>query len=168
MSVKNKTKKKEKLNTKQKILIIVLIIIILILGIVIYKLLNKEEKGLVIDESNLEEVEEQLTDSVADGMFEINMNTVWHFQNGKTASSDAYVANGGANKHPISFEVLLDGTEEIYSSSIIPLGKQIKEIVLDKNLEAGDYNAVCFYHLWNDDGTESSSCGVDIVLSVAE
>ena len=110
MSAKNKRKKKEKLSMKQKILIAVLIIIILILGIVIYRLLNKEEGGLVIDESNLEEVEEQLTDSVADGMFEINMNTVWHFQNGKSASSDAYVANGGSNKHPISFEVLLDGT----------------------------------------------------------
>ena len=96
------------------------------------------------------------------------MNTVWHFQNGKVASSDAYVANGGANKHPISFEILLDGTEEIYSSTVIPLGKQVKEIVLDKNLKAGDYNAVCLYHLWNEDGSESSSCGVDIILSIAE
>lgn len=160
---------KEKANNKRKILIIVCICLILIIGAFAYFFLNKEkEGGLVIDDSNLDDVEEQLTDSVADGMFEINMNTVWHFPNGKSASSDAYVANGGANRHPISFEVLLDGKEQVYSSTVIPLGKQIKEIVLEKELEAGDYNAVCFYHLWNEDGTESSSCGVDIILSVAE
>lgn len=168
VNAKNKRKKNEKLSAKQKILTAVLVVIILLMGLVIYLILNKKEGGLVIDDSNLEEVETQLTDSVADGMFEINMNTVWHFPNGKAASTDAYVANGSANKHPISFEVLLDGTEEIYTSTIIPLGKQIKEIVLDKKLEAGDYKAVCFYHLWNEDGTESSSCGVDIVLSIVE
>lgn len=144
------------------------ICVIVIAGIIAYFLLNKEEGGLVIDDSNLEEVEEILSESVADGMFEINMNTVWHFPNGKSASSDAYVANGNANKHPISFDILIDGTEEVYSSTVIPVGKQIKEIVLDKELQAGDYKAVCFYHLWNEDGTESSSCGVDIVISIAE
>lgn len=160
--------KKEKKNKKKKIIIVAIICTIAVVGIILYFILNKEEGGLVIDDSNLADVEEQLTDSVADGMFEINMNTVWHFPNGKTASSDAYVANGNANKHPFSFEILVDGTEEVYSSSVIPVGKQIKEIVLDKNLKAGDYKAVCFYHLWNEDGTESSSCGVDIVLSIAE
>lgn len=160
--------KKENVSKKRKILVIVFICLILIIGAAIYFFLNKDKGGLVIDESNLDDVEEQLTDSVADGMFEINMNTVWHFPDGKSASSDAYVANGGANRHPISFEVLVDGTEQVYSSSVIPLGKQIKEIVLEKDLEAGDYNAVCFYHLWNEDGTESSSCGVDIILSIAE
>lgn len=160
--------KKEGMNKKKKIIIAIIVFVIIIAGIIAYFLLNKEEGGLVIDDSNLEEVEERLTESVADGMFEVNMNTVWHFPNGESASSDAYVANGSANKHPISFDILIDGTEKVYSSTVIPVGKQIKEIVLDEKLKAGDYKAVCFYHLWNEDGSESSSCGVDIVISIAE
>lgn len=159
---------KKGISKKKKIIIAVAVCVIAIAGIIAYFLLNKEEGGLVIDDSNLEEVEETLSESVADGMFEINMNTVWHFPDGKSASSDAYIANGNANKHPISFDILINGEEEVYSSTVIPVGKQIKEIVLDKELKAGDYKAVCFYHLLNEDGTESSSCGVDIVISIAE
>lgn len=159
---------KKGMNKKKKIIIAVVVCVITIAGIIAYFLLNKEEGGLVIDDSNLKEVEETLSESVADGMFEINMNTVWHFPDGKSASSDAYIANGNANKHPVSFDILIDGEEEVYSSTVIPVGKQIKEIVLDKELKAGDYKAVCFYHLLNEDGTESSSCGVDIVISIAE
>lgn len=159
--------KKSKLSKTQKIIIIGIICIIAAIGIAAYFLLNRETEGtLVVDDSNLEDVEQKLTDSVAEGMFEVNMNTTWNFPDGSSASSDAFVANGTANTHPISFEVMLDGTEKIYSSSVIPTGKQVKEIVLEKNLEAGEYKAVCVYHLWNEDGTESSSCGVNIILNI--
>lgn len=160
--------KKEKKNKKKKIIIVAIICTIAVVGIILYFILNKEEGGLVIDDSNLADVEEQLAETVADGMFEINMNTTWNFPNGESASSDAYVANGNANKYPISFEILLDGTEVVYSSTVIPVGKQIKEIALDKDLPAGSYQAVCMYHLLNEDGTDNSSCGVNIALNIAE
>lgn len=165
----HKMKKKKRLSKTQIILIIGFICILLAIGIVAFLILHKDdsEGNLVIDDSNLEDVESQLSETVKDGMFEVNMNTTWNFPNGTSASSDAYVANGDANTHPISFEVLLDGTDVIYSSTVIPVGKQIKEIILDKDLPAGTYQAVCMYHLLNEDGTESSSCGINISLNIA-
>lgn len=170
--------KKNRLNTTQKILIVGFLCLIVVIGVAAFFLIKAQNKkddaepkqagSLVIDESNLADVEEQLEQTVADGMFEINMNTIWHFPDGESASSDAYVANGIANHHPISFDILLDGTEKIYSSSVIPLGKQIKEIILEKDLEAGSYQAQCLYHLWNEDGTESSTFGVNIIIDVAK
>lgn len=169
-------KGKKKLDTTQIILIVGIICILIAICVVGYFLVNgvggkKEEPtntgSLVIDESNLEDVKDQLAKSVEEGMFEVNMNTIWTFPNGESASSDAYVANGTANSLPISFDVLLD-EEVIYSSTVIPVGSRIKEIKLDKALEAGSYNAVCMYHLWNEDGTENSSFGVNIQLTVAE
>ncbi len=161
---------KDKISRTQKILITGIVCIILAIGLVAFLIFRKDYSGgnLVIDDSNLEDVENELTETVKDGMFEVNMNTTWNFPNGASASSDAYVANGNANTHPISFEILLDGTEVIYSSTVIPVGKQIKEIILDKKLTAGTYQAVCMYHLLNEDGSESSSCGINIALNIAE
>ena len=102
-----------------------------------------------------------------EGMFEVNMNTIWTFPNGESASADAYIANGHANKLPISFEIIVD-EEVVYTSTVIPVGNQIKDIVLDKPLDAGSYNAVCMYYLWNEDGTENSNFGVNIQLVVKE
>lgn len=164
------------MKSKGKILIIILFIGMLsAIGVLAYMVLNpkeatvqQEQQGsLLIDESNLEEVVESISESVSEGMFEVNMNTTWRFPDGKSASSNAYVANGMANTYPISFEVVL-GEEVIYSSTIIPVGKQIKEIVLEKELEAGTYDAVCVYHLLNQDGTEKSEFGVNIRLLIGE
>lgn len=169
-------KGKKKLDTTQIILIVGIVCILIAICVVGYFLINgingkKEDTtntgSLIIDESNLEDVKNQLEESVEKGMFEVNMNTVWTFPNGEAASSDAYVANGNANTLPISFDVLLND-EVIYSSTVIPVGSRIKEIKLDKALPAGSYNAVCMYHLWNEDGTESSSFGVNIQIAVME
>lgn len=161
---------KDKLTKTQKILIIGFVCLIAVIGVAVFLIIHKDDQQgvLVIDESNLEDVEEQLAETVAEGTFEVNMNTTWNFPNATSASSDAYVANGKANTRAISFEILVDGTEVVYSSTVIPVGKQIKEIILDKKLEAGSYPALCLYHLLNEDGTESSSCGINITINIAE
>ena len=157
------------------LIIILFIGMLAAIGVLAYMVLNpkevtvvQEQQGsLLIDESNLEEVVESISESVSEGMFEVNMNTTWRFQDGKSASSNAYVANGTANTYPISFEVVLE-EKVVYTSTIIPVGKQIKEIVLEKDLEAGTYDAVCVYHLLNEDGTEKSEFGVNIRLIISE
>jgi len=171
----NKERKKG-LSTVHIILICGFICLIAAVGVAAYFIVKSQSnndvsqvlpKGsLVIDESNLEDVKEELSEAVAEGMFEVNMNTAWNFPDGKSASTDAYVANGNANSSPISFEILIDGTENVYTSTVMPVGKQIKEIKLEKELSAGLYNAVCFYHLWKEDGTEKSSFGVNITINV--
>lgn len=164
------------MKNKGKVLMIILFIGMLsTIGVLAYMVLNpkeatvqQEQQGsLLIDESNLEEVTDSISEAVKDGMFEVNMSTDWNFQNGEAASTNAVVANGIANKYPISFDVILDD-EVIYTSTIIPVGKQIKEIILDKELDKGTYNAVCLYHLWNEDGTQNSEFGVKIRLIIEE
>lgn len=174
----DKQTKKSKLSTTQVILIVgfsLVLIMIVVIGIFLLRPAQEKPEsgtaalsgnGLVIDESNLQQVEEMVVNSVKKGMFEVNMNTNWTFADGSQASEDAYVANGASNQLPITFEVLLDGTENIYTSTVIPVGSRIKEIRLEKVLPAGTYNAVCKYHLWNEDGTESSSVGVNITIII--
>lgn len=178
MSKGNETEEKNKgLTTNQKILIggfAAIAVVIVIAGFFLYRALNNHEEpvvssaggNLVVDESNLTEIEDMLSEAVQDGMFEVNMSTTWNFPDGKSASSDAFLANGTANHYPLTFEVLLDGEEVVYSSTVIPVGNQIKEIKLDKELTAGSYKAVCLYHLWKEDGTENSTFGVDITLNI--
>jgi len=175
----NKSEAKGGLTKVQLILIIgfvALAAVICIVGYILYNSMNKDPEpavaggngNLVIDESNLAEVDEIMAQAVEEGMFEVNMNTIWNFPDGESPSSDAYVANGNANSRPISFDIILDGEECVYSSTVIPVGNRIKEIKLDKDLAAGQYNATCMYHLWNEDGTENSSFGVGIVLYIGK
>lgn len=177
MSENTKAKKKG-LSTNQKIAIVgfsVILVVLVVIGVLIYQKLSTQQEpapvttngNLVLDESNLGDIDDILTETVADGMFEVNMNTSWSFSDGKSASSDAYVANGLANRYPITFEILLNGEENIYTSTLIPVGKQIKDIILEKDLEPGSYDAVCMYHLWDEDGEENSSLGVNVRITVA-
>lgn len=172
--MENKAKEKGKgLSTNQKIMIggfAVLIVVVAVAGYLIYQKLNQNTipaagGNLIVDENNLGDIDDLLTESVEDGMFEVNMSTTWLFPDGKSAASDAYLANGAANRYPLTFEIVLN-EETIFSSSVIPVGKQIKDIILDKALAAGTYDAVCMYHLWKEDGTENSSFGVGIKLVV--
>lgn len=172
------SKKNNKLNSTQKILIIgfsCLILAVVVVAILLWGKLSSMSQtdtsgaggNYVIDESNLADVKEAMAQKVEDGYFEVNMNTAWTFPNGEEPSTNAYVANGNANSLPITFEILLE-EEVIYSSGLIPVGNRIKEIKLDKDLDAGTYDAVCMYHLWKEDGTENSSFGVNITIVVHE
>lgn len=175
MEEKKEQGNKKELTTSQIILIVGFLCVIaavLIVGFFIYKSMRPQPQetvatgSLVVDESNLETITQDMQSRVDDSMFETNMNVVWNFPDGESPSDDAYVANAGSNHYAISFEVLLDGTEVIFTSGVIPVGKRIKEIKLDKDLPAGSYEAVCMYHLLREDGTENSSFGVNIYLNI--
>lgn len=166
---------KKGFTTTQIILItgfVCVIAVIFAVGFFIYKSMQSQPQesaatgSLVVDESNLESITQDMQSRVDDSMFETNMNVVWNFPDGESPSDDAYVANAGSNHYAISFDVLLDGTEVIFTSGVIPVGKRIKEIKLDRNLPAGSYEAVCMYHLLREDGTENSSFGVNIYLNI--
>ena len=171
MSKKEKKQKKNSLGIILGICIIFIVLLIAAIGVLFFKLNTKEavsqgNGNYVIDESNLMEIEEQLTSSVDDGMFEVNMNTTWRFEAGNPVSTNAFVANGGSNRYPVTIEVILEDGGTIYTSSLIPVGNQLKEIKLEKPLEKGTYNGICTYHLWKEDGEERSSMGVNITLVV--
>lgn len=153
--------------------IILIVVAVAAIGICIHIMNGGEDNtapvgNVVIDESNLEDAVSALDQAVQDGMFELKMNTTWHFPDGKSASSNAYLANVANNNAPIYFEVILDDGSVVYKSTVIPLGSQIKTIKLDKELANGTYSATCQYHLLNDDGSEKSSFGVDLELVVGK
>jgi len=82
-------------------------------------------------------------DKVAEGMFECKMTTSWVFEDGKSESPNAYVANVENNLHTIYFDVYEKATEELlYSSPMLPVGTELDNIKLEKELQKGEYDAV--------------------------
>ena len=124
------------------------------------------DRGFV-DESNADDIMSELSDKVGEGMFECMMSTTWTFEDAASASSNSYVANVENNLHALFFDVYIDQTEElVYSSPILPVGSEIRGIKLDKELSAGDYDAIVMYTLVNEDYEELSTVGFRITISI--
>lgn len=166
--------KKQKLTTNQKIMIggfAVVIIAIIAVGIFVVMNNRKEKEkpkgNLVVDESNLDDIQAQLDEAVKDGMYRVRMNRDWEFEDGSSPSKNAYVANSETNTKDVYIDVTLNGTEEVvYKSTIIPVGSALKEIVLDKPLPKGNYEGVCTYHLLDEDQNELSSVSLVVTLNI--
>jgi hypothetical protein len=123
----------------------------------------------VLDEESANDIMDQMREEVAEGMFECEMSMTWTFDNGQAESKDAYVANSTNNTHPILFDVYMKDTEELlYSSPVLPVGTNLTNIKLDKELEAGSYQATVMYSLLEDEESqeEISSAGFVITINV--
>ncbi|MDR1961319.1 MAG: hypothetical protein LBQ16_03460 [Gracilibacteraceae bacterium] len=122
----------------------------------------------VVDESNINEITGEIKEKVARGMFETHMNTTWSFPDGASASGDAVMGNAASNNYPFWFTITLSGTNEIvYTSSLLPVGTQLAEIVLDKDLAAGTYPAVLTVHMVDEEGAEvEGNMGFGIALII--
>lgn len=178
----------EKKNNKAVIIIIVLLaVIVLVLVAVIAFLLGRQNAPasqdtaasseaprevidsarFVLDEESAANVVEDMRKQVAEGMFECNMAYEWTFLDGKTESSDAYVANSSSNTHPILFDVYIDNTDELlYSSPVLPVGTVLRNIKLDKELPAGSYQASCHYKLLSDEETQETISEAEFVITI--
>jgi hypothetical protein len=122
--------------------------------------------NLVIDDSNVEDIKAQVEEKVSRGMFETHMNTVWNFPDGKSASTDAVMGNSANNRFPFWFEVKADD-DIVYTSSLLPVGSQVKEIKLLKNLSKGSYNATVYVHMVDENGEPvDSSVGFSVTLNI--
>jgi hypothetical protein len=160
------------LTTQKTILILGAIIIICAAIVMIFVLTRDSEPEpvgtRVIDENNLAEITAEIEEKVAKGMFETHMTTTWVFPDGESPASDAVMGNSPNNNYPFWFELILPGTGEvIYTSSLLPLGSQIEEILLEKDLDAGTYSANLQIHMIEEDGSEvESNMGFNITLIV--
>jgi len=173
-----------KSNKKVIIIIAILAIVIIALVAVIAFLLGKGKGDdtsdgaprevansirTVVDEDNAQDIVEQMREEVAEGMFECQMSMKWTFPDGKSESKDAYVANSVNNTHPICFDVYMKDSEELlYSSPVLPVGTDLKNIKLDKELPAGEYKATVMYTLLKDTESqeEISSAGFVITITI--
>ncbi len=126
-----------------------------------------ESARVVLDEDSAADVMEEMRQEVEEGMFECKMSMTWTFSDGSVASKDAYVANSTNNKYPIYFDIFLDG-EVIYSSPVLPVGAELKNIILDKDLEPGTYNPTVYYYLIRDEVSQEviSSAGFVVTIKV--
>jgi hypothetical protein len=159
--------------TTKKIILILGIFVIVCAAIIIAILLLRTPEPAggvpVIDENNLEEIMSEIEEKVARGMFETHMTTTWSFPDGQSPSSDAVMGNSAANNFPFWFTVTLaDSGEIVYTSSLMPVGSQLAEIVLGEDLDAGTYPAVITIHMVDEEGEEvESNMGFNITLLVA-
>ena len=167
-------KKESKHGDKAKIIIILLILILLlvigILGVVIYRLANKPaepvrmerdiSEGLVVDGGSDRKASE--------ATFTTDMNMIWTFPSGSAVSDNAQIGNSESNLYDCYFEVYLEDEEQtlLYSSPVLPVGKQLDQLKLNQALPDGAYDAICTYHILDDEDPETELGTVSFRVSL--
>lgn len=168
---------KTKEGTQNKKVIVVsavaVMIIIVLIGIIVF-MMRKDDKTedkrpVVVTEDNMDEIlEKDEPDAEVPLSYQVTMNSTWEFENGKAASEDAYVANSENNETAVYFDVIRNDTQEvIYQSPVIPRGEHLDNIVLDKDLDAGDYECTMTYHLIDDDQNTLTTVNMWLMVKVA-
>lgn len=157
--------------TTKKIILVFGSLIIICAAIIIAILLLRDKPEVitpVANASNIEQIQGEIKDKVARGMFMTHMNTTWTFPNGESASSDAVMGNSSANSYPFWFTVTLSDTNEVvYKSGLLPIGQQLSEIKLEKDLGKGTYPAVVNIQMVDENGKEvDSNMGFNITLTI--
>jgi hypothetical protein len=173
MTEKDK-KEKEKKNVKIIIGIVVIVVLLaVIVVLLIFLLRNKqqpeEERSsirTITSADDAESIMEDMQEQVRKGMFECKMSMKWTFPDGKSSSTDAYVANSEANTYPIYFDVYINEDELIYSSPVIPVGSNIAGFALDKELPAGNYEATVMYTLVEDVETQKEISQAGFIVDI--
>lgn len=149
-------------------------ILVIVIGVLIFLLFRKDEElegGYTINEGNYQQIMEDMDAEVREGYFETYMNTEWTFPDGTSETTDAVLGNSPNNTKPIRCEIQLEESGEvIYTTDVIPVGAQLPPFKLDKDLDAGTYDAVCMVYLLNEaeDGTytDYSSAGFNVTIKV--
>lgn len=152
----------EKNRSKTKIIIIALIVVLLAVcgafGVVVYKMANKPaetpaaprdiSEGLVTDAN--------YNKKASEATFTTDMNMIWTFPSGSAVSNNAEIGNSASNLYDCYFEVYLDNEEQtlLYSSPVLPVGKRLDELKLNQVLPDGSYDALCTYHILDDEDPE--------------
>lgn len=186
MSENTNTQDNQKKGGANKSLIIICVvaavIIIALVGVIVF-LMNsksdtvvedseqKEKRSVLITEDNIDEMAEQILDqSEPEGVpmnYQVTMNSTWEFEDGQSASRNAYVANSENNETPVYFDVIRNDTQEvIYQSPVIPLGMDLDDIVLDVDLDAGNYECTMVYHLIDDEQNTLTTVNMWLMVKV--
>ena len=124
------------------------------------------DRGFV-DNTNTNDIVTDMAEQVKEGMFHCSMTFDWTFENSNSVSPNAYVANAEDNRYTLYFDVYEKETNELlFSSPLLPVGSEFKEVKLEKALAPGDYKAIVMYTLVNEDYEEVSSAGFTITISI--
>ncbi len=159
----------QKKKSKGKIVIIVLLLLVIAaLGAVIFLLLNKKpperdiSEGLVVDDN--------IDQKAADARFTTDMNMIWTFPSGSKVSNNAEIGNSASNLYDCYFEVYLDDEEQtlLYSSPVLPVGKQLDKLELNQTLPDGTYDATCTYYILDDEDPDREFNSINSIYEVIQ
>lgn len=182
-----KPKEKAEKSRRNIIIIIIIAFVVLIAALVVCIVLlfakQKEEPAPalegptrstvldrgIVDEDNAGDIMDEMSEKVSKGMFECKMTTAWTFDDGKSESPNAYVANVENNLYTLYFDVYEEATNELlYSSPMLPVGTELKNFKLDKELPAGEYDAVVMYTMVDENLEEVSNVGFKVSITVSK
>lgn len=157
-----------------KAFIIIIVLLICLVLVLIYALFRpkpapeelSDGRATFVSPDNVEEVRQQLNEPVRDAYYTTSMTVDWYFDNGKAVSTSSYVENSTKNTRTVYFDVTLEDGELIYSSPYLPVGERIEQITLNRDLDAGDYPAVCTYYLVDDDHKVLTHVSVAVTIHV--
>lgn len=131
---------------------------------------EESKRPVLLTEDNVGEVIKQAEQQEKKEMplqYQVTMNSTWEFEDSKSASKNAYVANSVNNKTAVYFDVVRNDTEEvIYQSPVIPVGKYLDSVTLDKDLDAGNYECTLTYHLVDDDQNTLTTVNMWLMVKV--
>lgn len=165
----------EKKNRKKTAIMIgSIVVLVVIIGVLVFFLMKKdmpETEGYTMNEENYQQIKEDMDAQAKEGYFETYMNTTWTFADGTSETQDAVLGNSPNNTKPIRCEVLLEDTGEVvYKTGVLPVGAVLDPFKLDKDLDAGTYDAICQVYLLREqeDGTyqDFSSAGFYVTIEV--
>lgn len=124
-------------------------------------------RDVVVTPENVDQILAQMQETNPDEYYTASMNVEWTFADGSSPSGNAYVENAPENSRTVYFDVILvDTSELVYSSPYIPVGSYLEDITLTKDLDAGTYDAICIYHLVDDNENELSTVSVSVTLDI--
>lgn len=153
----------EQKKSKKKLLIVIVFIVLIavigVLGAVIYRLTTKEPEEVQKPERAVSEglvVGGTTNQKASDARFTTDMNMTWTFPSGSDTSNNAVIGNSKSNLYECYFEVYLDDEEQtlLYSSPVLPVGKRLDKLKLNQVLSDGSYDAICTYHILDDEDPE--------------
>ncbi len=167
------------------ITIIAILVVAVLVGVIVYLLQDRADGNTnpgesqqdkpytgVVTPDNVEDVVTEMQgeqwEHTPIGYYEVNMSTEWSFPDGKSESSDAYVANAKSNQNPVYFTVApaTDSNRIIYTSPLLLVGSELNQIKLDEQLDAGEYDCVLTYHLMDSNDNEVSTVSVSVSITI--
>lgn len=151
--------------------------IVVMAGVIIYFVVNRNEKtedntvkrNVIVNEQNVDKVIAYMSkdEFTPVGSYEVTMNSTWNFKNGKAVSDNAYVKNALSNTNSVYFDVTRSDTGgTILESPILPVGSYLDKIALDKELSTGTYACVCTYHLIDENNKPISEVSLKLTIVI--
>lgn len=157
------------------VIIVIAIVAVIVGGYFIYQnihpksdfMFDKMAQDGFLEGKSQAEIQDILDQVVAEGMFNVCINSNPVFENGQ-AEGNLRIENVPNNKYYMKVDVILNDTGEvIYQSNGIKQGQFIEKVKLSKDLPAGEYKATARFTAVNPQSMkEEGAAAVELLITV--